>query len=512
MKRLTVFLVFLTVLLPCFHSFAATKKEGDWEYDTTGYGDSKTVRITGYAPSGDIPEVLEVPEMLGGCPVKEIGRLRNVYRKQANGDSERVPGPKILVLPAGLEKIDAGSIGFYDLEEIRIENGLNYETQEGVLFESKTHTLITYPRNRKGTVYTVPEGTLVISSDAFEYPEYLDEVILADTVRRIEEDAFKIHMLRLTIPAGIEKIEPGAVIWAREFISFSPRYPVIDGLLVDSEEKALLSIPEYPSDRDYENWIIHIPEGIETIEYRAIDGINCYQVVFPSTLKTIKSRNAFYRIYSGSLIFPEGLETIGAHFDASGLKTLTFPSTLRYIGEYCFYGMDSLESVFFGEGLTSIGYYSFCSNKKLTTAVLPSSLSQFGSTSSSWYEDAVFEECPKLCAVVTPGSKAERFCREKMISYRYFFDRIWSVDPEEAAEAFALSGADQFQIRMDKKSLELTYTLKASPHQDVFPVQWKDGLLCMGNGNMNYTLTDASHLTIEMNGKELHLTRIEDRK
>ena len=34
----------------------------------------------------------------------------------------------------------------------------------------------------------------------------------------------------------------------------------------------------------------------------------------------------------------------------------------------------------------------------------------------------------------------------------------------------------------------------------------------MENGNMKYMLTDASHLTIEMNGKELHLTRIEDRK
>lgn len=509
MKRLTVFLVFLTVLLPCFHSFAAEYTEGDWKYEIISYAD-KTIRISGYAPSGDIPEVLEVPETLGDYFVKEIGRLRNVYRKQANGDSERVPGPKILVLPAGLEKIEAGSISFDDLEEIRIENGLNYETQEGVLFESKTHTLLTYPRNRKGTVYTVPEGTLVISSDAFEYPEYLDEVILADTVRRIEEDAFKIHMLRLTIPAGIEKIEPGAVIWAREFISFSPRYPVIDGLLVDSEEKALLSIPEYPYDRDYENWIIHIPEGIETIEYRAIDGINCYQVVFPSTLKTIKSWNAFYRIYSGSLIFPEGLETIGAHFDASGLKTLTFPSTLRSIGDSCFSSMSSLESIFFGESLTSIGNDSFCRNKNLATVVLPPSLTAFGSDSS--WRDQPFDQCPKLCAVVTPGSKAERFCREKMISYRYFFDRIWSVDPEEAAEAFALSGADQFQIRMDKKSLELTYTLKASPHQEVFPVQWKDGLLCMENGKMNYTLTDASHLTIEMNGKELHLTRIEDRK
>lgn len=509
MKRLTVFLVFLTVLLPCFHSFAAAYTEGDWEYKIISYAD-KTIRISGYAPSGDIPEVLEVPETLGDYYVKEIGWLRNVYRKQANGDSERVPGPKILVLPAGLEKIDAGSIGFYDLEEIRIENGLNYETREGVLFESKTHTLLTYPRNRKEASYTVPEGTLAISREAFNFPEYLNEVVLPDSVRRIEKDAFVVSGLRLTIPKGIEKIEPGAVIYAREFVSFSPRYPVIDGLLVDAEEKALLSVPNYDSERGERNWIIHIPEGIETIEYHAINGINCYQAVFPSTLKTIKSGNDFYQIYSGSLVFPEGLESIGDFFSAVGLKTLTFPSTLRSIGNSCFSSLSSLESIFFGENLTSIGGDSFCRNRNLATVVLPPSLTAFGSDSS--WRDQPFDQCPKLCAVVTPGSKAESYCREKMISYRYFFDRIWSVDPGEAEAAFSLSGADQVQIRMDKKSLELTYTLEASPHKDVFPAQWKNGLLCMENGNMNYTLTDASHLTIEMNGKELHLTRIEDRK
>jgi len=513
MKRMVFFAVFLVVLAACFGCAADKLTDGDWEYETEGYGDTKTVRITKYAPAGEVPEVLEVPEKLGGYPVRELrsSSLSNVYREE-NGKTEQVPGPKILVLPAGLKKIDVGSIRFNDLEEIRIENGENYETRDGVLFETRTHTLMTYPRNRENTPYTVPEGTLVIGSYAFEYSENPHEVILADSVRRIENNAFRIHELHLTIPEGIEKIEPGAVIWASRFISRSPRYQVVNGLLVDSEEKALLSVPQYPYDRDRKTWIVKIPEGVETIEYNAIDGVDCYQVVFPSTLKTIKKSNDFYRIYSGSMTFPEGLERIGDHFSAWDLKTLVFPSTLISIGEWCFNNMGSVESIFFGESLKSIGAYSFCNNENLETVVLPSSLSSIDSTMFKADENAAFSGCPKLCAVVTPGSKAESFCRERMIPYRYFFDRIWNVDSGEAEEALALSGADHVRIRMDKKSLELTYNLDGEPCSEVFPVRWKDGLLCMENGNMKYTLTDAKHLTLDMNGKELHLIRIEDRK
>ncbi len=104
MKRLIVFFVFLSILLASFDSFAATKKDGDWEYDTTGYGDSKTVRITGYAPSGDIPEVLEVPEMLGGCPVKEIGRLRNVVTIQSSPNNTPTAPPRKAATMASKEE------------------------------------------------------------------------------------------------------------------------------------------------------------------------------------------------------------------------------------------------------------------------------------------------------------------------------------------------------------------------------------------------------------------------
>ncbi len=513
MKRLIFIAVFLTILSACFGCSAARMTEGDWEYEIiSGYNSSNAVRITGYKPSGDPPEVLTVPDTLGGYPVWELKdySLMDIYRTRENGEYKRVPGPKVLILPSGLKKAEAGSIRFEDLKEIRIDNGTNYETRDGVLFDSEKHILVAYPSGKTGNTYTVPEGTRVIGSNAFSYMDHPNTVILPDSVRRIEKDAFKIHQLQLTIPAGIEEIEPGAVVWASRFVSGSFRYQVINGLLVDTKEKALLSVPT-PYDRDEKTWVLEIPEGVEIIAKMAIMSVSCWQVVFPSTLKKIDDSNGFFHIYSGTLVFPEGLESIGKSFGAWNLKTLIFPSTLRSIGEWCFNNSETLESVFFGEGLTLIGEDSFCRNENLTTAVLPSSLARIAPSTYKQDHPAVFDECPKLCAVVTPGSGAESFCRENMIPYRYFFDRIWQADPGEAEEAFSLSGADRVQIRMDKKSLELTYNRGASQQREVFPVQWKDGLLCMENGNMTYTLTDASHLTLVINGKELHLVRTEDR-
>ncbi len=96
-------------LLVCFCSFAGT--DGDWEYELL-FGDK--VQITNYNPSEDPPEVLTIPETLGGYPVRELRdySLRDIYRTQENGEYKRVPGPKVLILPAGLTKIETGSIRF----------------------------------------------------------------------------------------------------------------------------------------------------------------------------------------------------------------------------------------------------------------------------------------------------------------------------------------------------------------------------------------------------------------
>ena len=511
MKRSVLFTILLVCLL-CFIACAAAE-ESDWQYEIINSRGSRSVRIKKYNPAGDPPEVLVVPDELGGYPVKEIsGYAFSNYWSLPDYKSERMPGSRVIILPSGIEKIEPGQYGFDELEEFRIENNSYYETVDGVLFQSATHTLLAYPKGRHGRSYTVPEGTEIIGSRAFYDPEYLNEVWLAESVRVIKEDAFKVFRLCLIIRKGIETIESEAVIWASQFISSSPRFKVYDDLLIDTEENRLISV----GGKDYLTWdeahnrIINVPEGVEIIAPKAFSSITCGKVNLPSTLKTVESWNDFSGSPTESLIFPEGLERIGMSCSAS-VKALVFPSTLKSMDRNCFTHMEDLESVFFAEGAETIGYQCFNSNPNLESVTLPQSLRSIGQSQYSYEkEKEAFADCPKLCAVVMPGSAAEQFCTGHNILYRLPFLGQWQVNSAEAEAVLSLPGADDVLIRLDLDKLELTYNLDGSRHLETFPIEWTDGQLRMEGGYMLYEFPDPEHLILKPGSMELNLIKVED--
>ena len=512
MRRTFFFAALLVFLLACFACAAA--EETDWQYEIIDRsGADPGVRIKRYNPAGDPPEILEVPETLGGYPVKELSSyVFATYRELDNHQIETMTGSKVIVLPAEISKIGPDCFRFRELQEIRIENGLFYETVDGVLFHKQTHTLVAYPRGKKNSLYVVPEGTQVIGEHAFDTPENLSEVRLAESVRVIEKDAFCVFYLKLAIPEKVETIEPGAVIWASRFTSSSPRYRVTNGLLIDSEEKRLISVPYSPAGENNETRIISIPEGVEIIGEKAFYDVSCYEVNYPSTLKSIEDWNQYDQLGSGTLVFPENLESVGCNVRIWNLKALVFPSSLRSIGEYSFSYGDTLETVVFREGLAFIGYNSFFRNQNLTTVVFPDSLKRIGRVSYTSLLDmeAAFDECPMLHAFVMPGSTAEAFCLKHSIPYHYTFEGRWQVDPAEAEEVLSLPGADQVMIRLERRSLELSYIQGYFPRTERFSIEWKDGHLCMEGGYMDYDFPDEEHLILKLNEKQLHLTKTEE--
>ena len=510
MKRLIFFAAFLFLLLSCLCcAIAADKTEGDWQYEVLyRKGSNPEVRIKRYNPPEDPPEVLTVPDHLGGYPVCEIGpSVFENYRNLEGYSIEHMAGSRVVILPGGLTKIEPGGFDFDELKEIRIENNEYFEAVDGVLFEKKTHKLLAYPLGKEDTSYTVPEGTEIISRDAFDNPVCLKKVTLAESVRVVEEGAFKIFGLHLDIPESIERIDPHAILWADEFTSASPRYQVINEMLIDMEKNTLLSVScHYGRYDDAANRVITVPEGVETIAAWAFYGFSCYQVNFPSTLKSIREFNRFGGPAAELITFPEGLQTIGNDCEANA-KTLVFPSSLRSIGNYCFSYQDTLESVVFREGIRSIGYHSFCNNQNLSFVFLPDSLSTIGKYDSSSVSAYAFLACPELCAAVMPDSAAEHWCKKNSIPYQYAISGPWQVDPAEAEDVLSLSGADHVLIRLEKSALELTYDLEDSPHLESFPIEWKNGRICLENGYMEYEFTDMDHLTLKMNMKQLNLIK-----
>lgn len=79
-----------------------------------------------------------------------------------------------------------------NLEEIKVESGNEtYVSQDGVLFNKLTKTLISYPAGKPNVVYTVPEGIVAIGDHAFhENVGNLKTVELPESVKSIGVDTF----------------------------------------------------------------------------------------------------------------------------------------------------------------------------------------------------------------------------------------------------------------------------------------------------------------------------------
>lgn len=82
--------------------------------------------------------------------------------------------------------VDCNTIESFSLSE---ENP-NYTAVDGVIFSKDKTELVMYPAGRKDESYTIPDGTVKISSKAFSYNTKLKSVKLPDTVKEIGDYAF----------------------------------------------------------------------------------------------------------------------------------------------------------------------------------------------------------------------------------------------------------------------------------------------------------------------------------
>ena len=525
MKRMMIraALLFFAVLSLTAWGGAGAMEEGGWAYrksDDASLGEMAVIEK--YRVTLDTPEILTVPETLGGCPVRVMESHCFDY------SGETTTAPRILILPEGIRRIEPHALDAYDLEEIRIENGMVYETVDGVLFQREQHALAAYPMGKKDLSYTIPEGTEVIGEGSFYFVDHLEELHVPDSVRLIEEDAFcdsSYSDLTIYLPETVGTISPGAFSLADSgirVISASPRYQAADNMLIDVQEKTLITIfCESPSESDQKSRTIVIPEGVETIGKKALDSLSCYRIVFPSTLKAIAGDDYFF-IDSDVLEFPEGLKSIGDNFrvnevknivfseglerigdgfKATEIKNILFPSTLRSVGEFCLFN-GNLESISFHEGIESIGAHAFSSNENLRTVYLPGSVHTIG--------DWSFRDCPKLQILGFPDTKAEEFCKREKIPFQYAFIGQWQAEDGEAAGTLNLPGAENVKFGITSDAMELTYTRNGSEQRESYPIEWKNGRLCMEGGYMNCIIPDTNQMILEMNGARLHLTRMEE--
>ena len=122
---------------------------------------------------------------------------------------------KEVFISSSVEKISSTAFAdTYNLESISVDEENNYYSSlNGVLFNEEKTDLIIYPENKSDiSVYSVPVGVINIVESAFRSNIYLEEVIIANTVKTIGKEAFNCctYLTKINIPDSVTIIESRA--------------------------------------------------------------------------------------------------------------------------------------------------------------------------------------------------------------------------------------------------------------------------------------------------------------
>ena len=241
----------------------------------------------------------------------------------------------------------------------------------------------------------IPEGVTVINANALSGVSYRTEVILPSTVRFLGRDAMSSLVRVKGTPENIEIIEARSIgdMGGASFVvtpslrfidplcgrisSFeqngeNENYTVKDGVLFSADGTELVMYPDAGADEAYS-----VPEGTVSIGKDAFKwSKNLKSISFPGSLKVI-GENAFadFSQLSEVTFDPEtDLEEIkmAAFADCRSLTEISLPS-VKEIGIMAFYNCEALRTVHFSEGTRSIRQMAF-SNTMVSAPEFPESL------------------------------------------------------------------------------------------------------------------------------------------
>ena len=165
----------------------------------------------------------------------------------------------------------------------------------------------------------------------------------------------------LIIPASVEKIEVTFLndfsqCEAYEVDEKNENYRSIDGVIFDASGETLIGYPVGKKDKEYE-----VPAKTERIGNSAVYfNSNLGKVTFPKSLRTIGD-HAFDGCYGlTTVVFNKGLKEIGKYaFDSAPLADVSLPSSVVSIGDSAFTLTENFGRIELPEKLETMGYAAF---------------------------------------------------------------------------------------------------------------------------------------------------------
>lgn len=257
-------------------------------------------------------------------------------------------------IPASVENFASGAffycdgIGKYEVDE----NNAVYTSQDGVVFTKDMTSLLFYPGNKilDTDTYVVPEGVTVIGDMAFNDSKIVN-VDLPESLTTIGESAFidcdflsSVEISPNVSSIGLRCFSECNALEEIYVDSDNPVYKDRDGVLFSKDGTVLYCYPLGMSNSSY-----NVPSGVEEIAGYAFEHNEVLgSVTFPSSLKKIGDYALQWCTYLEKLNFKNTkLESIGlcAFTTCESLKEISFPETMKTISLGAFWTVyfDKLE-------------------------------------------------------------------------------------------------------------------------------------------------------------------------
>lgn len=258
-----------------------------------------------------------------------------------------------------------------------------------------------------------------IGESAFEYCEFIVEVIVGDAVVLINDYAFDscTSLTSVTIGSGVETIGSCAFEWCESLTNVtipSSVMSISDDAFYDC---SMLRYNEYDNgyylgndDNPYHALIVAKDEAITSCIINSNTRVisNAFgkceyltEIAIPSGVTTIAPYTFAFCKRLERVVIPDSVVSIeqDAFHHCYALKDVVIPDSVKTIGESAFSSCYALEEIVIVDGIVSIEDYVFSACKNLESIVIPDSVTSIG--------EAAFWACNALADIYYAGSEDE---------------------------------------------------------------------------------------------------------
>ena len=258
--------------------------------------------------------------------------------------------------------------------EMPVVGDTKFRVEDDVLFNTETHTLVCYPREKPTTAYTVPNDIKRICSFAMMLVKNMTSLDLNNVEKMEISSLYKpVKLESITIPANLTKqglidgaFEECLALKEYKVKEGNPDFKAVEGVLFSNDQTKLCY---YPPAKDGNSYTI--PTTVTELGKKAFQGANkLTSMNVPSNVKIIGAEA--FRNMTGltKVTFEKPSQVTELKADVfracDKLKEVMLPASITNLAS-SFYECKALEKITIPDGskLKTIGESAFATNKKL---------------------------------------------------------------------------------------------------------------------------------------------------